>query len=175
MDPFKWRRGADVTETTWSEIASLINGLWPEADWQPIERELWLKKLGPLDVDIVKTSIEEVAATNTRKKPALAWVLATYNKLREQLESQNRMDAWKMESKSKEVEDEEFARCRAIQRERLIEVIEGHSPECISIATKEVTRKLGVQFHHEPIADWSHLKLEAVHYYLKQGDEHEGE
>ena len=158
-----------MNETNWNEVARVINGLWPEANWGEEERALWQKKMNTLDAISLVEALESVACKNKRKKPALADVIEAYNAMRENQIARER-NATALTPEARDNLAANVVRERAKYREGAIRKLSRYTEGDIFVAAIEGQRRYGlVPRKNTEMECWSTTSLHAVLHIL-EGD-----
>ena len=66
---------------TWDDNRSVINELWPVAQFTGEEKRLWHDDLSPLDQDILYDAIRNAKRSHDSVYPQLKWILDAYREL----------------------------------------------------------------------------------------------
>tara|TARA_R110000824_G_scaffold1991_4_gene9724 strand:- start:10644 stop:11102 length:459 start_codon:yes stop_codon:yes gene_type:complete len=114
---------------SWDTNRSLINGLWPEADFTSHERSLFNQAFRQLNQRWLREAIERTAMVRTSKKPYIAWIKENFKAIKEEESVTDfRLDIHKKNSGDSLSRENEFQNCRDLIKtfpdERLKELAE---------------------------------------------------
>ena len=137
---------------TWESNRRLINGLWPEADFTPDERDLFNKAFWNLNQDWLKEAIERAAMDRAGKKPYVSWIKQKFKAIKAEKSIPDFRKEIHTKENSKEERECAFQECR--------EFIKQFSNEQLEEGAQKIRTATGVVVDvTDDVENWSMMAV----------------
>ena len=148
---------------SWESNRRLINGLWPEADFTPDERDLFHKAFCNLNQEWLKEAIERAAMDRMGKKPYVAWIKKEFNSIKAEKTIPNFRNEIHKKSDVQNDREGEFSDCR-----KFIKQFPG---ERIEEGARRIKAATGVVVDvTDDVENWSMMAVGLMAAFLEKGN-----